>query len=77
MPLGNNVRVYREARRQTLRQVAEAVGMDPAHLSRLERGVGGCGDEVKVRLAHYFGVGVTRLFFVEGVDKMDTGVATR
>ena len=55
MPLGNNVRIFRLARGETLRELAAAVGMDAANLSKIERGLRGCGDEDKLALARYFG----------------------
>ena len=65
MALGNNVRVFRLARRESLRDVADAAGMDRAHVHRLEREQAGCSDEKKLALARHFGVSVTRLFFQE------------
>lgn len=77
MALGNNVRVFREARRESLRGLAAAVAMDPGNLSKIERGLRGCADEDKLRLARHFGVPVGQLFFQETVVlKTTEGVAS-
>ncbi len=68
MALGNNLNVVRVARGETLRQVGAAVGMDPTHLSKLERGLVGCSDELKLALAQHFGVPLTDLFFQPDVE---------
>lgn len=72
MPLTNTIRQHREAADKTLRELAEAVGMDWAHLSRVERGKGACSDEKKIALARYFDVPVGALFFGELVASTAT-----
>ncbi len=68
MRLGNNVRVFREARRESVRVCAAAIGWDAASLSKAERGVRGFPDHIKIALAQHFGVSVTRLFFQDDGD---------
>lgn len=57
---GRRVKRYRNARSQE--EVAVAVGVDQATISRLERGVLAPGDALKFRLAGYFGARVDELF---------------
>ncbi len=75
MALGNTLNAVRIARGETLRQVAGAVGMDPTHLSKLERGMVGCSDELKLALAQHFGVPLTDLFFQTDVELSSSGTA--
>lgn len=72
MALGNRIREFRQSRGKSLGEVADAVGMDRAHLHRVERGLGGCADEKMVALARYFDVPITDLFFQEIVDSTPT-----
>lgn len=61
--LGNKVREFREARGESIRGLAAAVGMDPTNLSRLEAGRRSTSDATKLRIAEYFGVSVAEIFF--------------
>lgn len=61
--LGNKVREFREARGESIRRLAAAVGMDPTNLSRLEAGRRGTSDATKLRIAEHFGVSVAEIFF--------------
>ncbi len=72
MVLGNTLKLRREERGESLRDVGAAVGMDPTQLSKVERGIGGCGDEFKLKLAQHFGIPIAELFFQPVVDNMDT-----
>ncbi len=66
--LGNNVRVFRLAAGESLADLAVAVDWDRSSLTRMERGIRGCPDHIKLRLAQHFGVSVTRLFFQDDGD---------
>jgi transcriptional regulator with XRE-family HTH domain len=44
--IGLNIKVIRQARRLSLRDVAESCGIGISHLSQVERGVKGASDEV-------------------------------
>lgn len=57
---GRRVKRYRNGRSQEV--IAEAVGVDQATISRLERGAMAPSDGLKFRLAGYFGVRVDELF---------------
>ncbi|MGC2374262.1 MAG: helix-turn-helix transcriptional regulator [Solirubrobacteraceae bacterium] len=50
------LRAVREARGFGLRRVAEKAGIDPAHLSRVERGQAGLSVESLQRLAQVLGL---------------------
>jgi putative transcriptional regulator len=65
MALPNRVRQYRLARGETVRDVAAAIGVSHAMISRLERGDIGCSDKYKVALAQHFNVAVMDLFFIQ------------
>lgn len=62
MIVTNRVREVREARSETLRAVAEAIGIDAGHLSRIEQHQRPCPDAVKVRLAAHFQTPAPELF---------------
>ena len=72
MRLGNRVGFYRAARGETVRSLAETVGMTAGHLWRVEQGTHGCSDEKKLALARHFGVTVADLFFQPRVDNEAT-----
>lgn len=72
--LGNRLKEYREAKGESVRELAAIVGMDATQLSKLERGLRGCGDEFKLKLAQHFGVGVETLFFQQEVGTTSTEV---
>lgn len=67
MALGNNLKEFRLARGLSLGQLAIGTGIDRAYLHRIEREITGCSDETKLKIALYFGVPVTRIFFQERV----------
>jgi transcriptional regulator with XRE-family HTH domain len=75
MAIPNRLRELREARGEGLRECASVVGIDPAQLSKVERGIVGCSDEMKVTIAQHFGVSVGALFFPSCVENMETEVA--
>lgn len=68
MPIHNRLRNIRESQGKSVREVAREIGMDPTHLSYIERGIRGCTDERKLAFARYFDVPVTELFFIEEVE---------
>lgn len=51
-----HLRAVREARRLSLRNTARAAGIDPAHLSRFERGSSGLSFNSLARLAAVLGL---------------------
>ena len=55
------LRLARERRGLTLRQVASSLNMDPANLSRVERGENGVSKETAEALAKFFGHDVTEM----------------
>ena len=69
MALGNNLRKFRKAKGELLIETAAAVGMDPGQLSKLEREIVGCSDEMKVALAVHFQTQIGRLFFQGNVEE--------
>jgi transcriptional regulator with XRE-family HTH domain len=48
--------MVRQAQGLSLRKAAERAGIDPGHLSRVERGQGGLSVEALGRLAHVLGL---------------------
>lgn len=52
----SKLRIVREARGLSLREAAKLARMDPAQLSRLERGRGGLSVSAAVRLARALGL---------------------
>lgn len=57
-PNGNTLRALREARKLSIRALAERAGINPSHLSRIERGLAGVGEEKLDSLAKALGVTV-------------------
>lgn len=55
-PKATNWRAIRGAQGYGLREVAREVGIDPAHLSRIERGLATPSLDVLKRLAHVLGM---------------------
>ncbi len=51
----------RKQRNQTLAEVAQAVGCDAAHLSRVERGIFRPSPKLAERLAKHFGYAITEI----------------
>jgi transcriptional regulator with XRE-family HTH domain len=49
------LRKARQDRNETLKTVADAVGLDTGSLSRIEQGKQGCSPETAAKLAGYFG----------------------
>lgn len=58
---GNRLRELREARGLKLYDISAAIRVDPATVSRWERGVSEVPDLAKFQLAEFFGVSVTYL----------------
>lgn len=60
--LGDRVRIYRTARRLTLRQLGELVGTTASFLSQLERGLSGANTSTLMLIANALGISVADLF---------------
>ena len=63
--VGETLRNLRAAKRLSMREVAEKVGITVSSLAMIERGERTPRDDVKVRLAHYYGQKVGELFYGE------------
>ena len=48
-------------RRQSAQSIARALGVDPATISRVERGLARCSPDLAERLAKHFGGAITEL----------------
>ena len=59
--IGNRLRKLRDIRTRT--GVAKAVGISPSRLGNYELGYAVPPDDIKVRLANYYGVPVELLFY--------------
>lgn len=59
---GSKVRQAREQRGWTVVQLAQRAGVDPGNLSRLERGLQGASDIMRIRLAAALEAKVADLF---------------
>lgn len=59
---GEAIRKARTDLRLSILELATRVGMDPGHLSRVERGLAGIGDEYRIALADALGVRANDLF---------------
>lgn len=68
MPLSNRIREYRQQRGLTLRDLSQHIGIDFGQLSKIERDAVGTSDERKLRLARFFDVSITELFFQPSVE---------
>jgi transcriptional regulator with XRE-family HTH domain len=55
------LKVLRHARKQTLHEVATAVGTDSGNLSRIENGKQGASPELAERLAKFYGYAITEI----------------
>lgn len=60
-PLASLLRELREQQGWSLRRAARDLGVDPAHLSRLERGAKPASDQVLERAAQYYDVSLEEL----------------
>ena len=65
--IGNNVRLYREHRGESLGSLGQAVGIDPSRLSRIERGLSTATPKQMLRFAYHFDVAIEALFFEQRV----------
>lgn len=59
---GKRIRSARQDRQLSVVKLAELVDCDPGGLSRVERGLHGAGDEMRMKLAAALGVRVEELF---------------
>lgn len=64
--LGDRLKSLRTERRQTVQEVADAVGMTRSYLSGIENGHDNPGREFLVALANYYGVSTDWLMTGEG-----------
>ena len=64
--MGELLRELRERRGRSLRGAAEDLGIDPAHLSRLERGLKNASQELRERAADYYSVTPDELALASG-----------
>lgn len=55
------IKAARLKRRQTLVQVAQAIGTDAGNLSRIENGKQNPSPKMAAKLAHYFGYEITEI----------------
>jgi transcriptional regulator with XRE-family HTH domain len=62
----NVLRQLREANGSSLRAAAQDLGLDPSHLSRVERGEKKPSPDVSERMARYYGVSPDLLALMEG-----------
>ena len=60
--IGDRLRQLRGDRTQAA--VAKAVGVTDMAISQYEAGIRVPSDEIKLRLADFYGVGIERLFFI-------------
>jgi len=65
-PIGELLRELREQRGETLRKAAEDLGVDAAHLSRLERGLKSPSTDLRRRAASYYAVSADELSVASG-----------
>lgn len=61
--IGNRLRTLREERGQSKTYVSRKIGISYSALCSYEYGERVPGDEVKIKLASYYGVSVEELFF--------------
>lgn len=59
---GENIRATRRKRGLSIRALADRADLTEPHLSRVEAGLVGLGDERRIRVAHVLGVRVESLF---------------
>lgn len=67
MPLGALLRELREQQGRSLREAARALAVDPAHLSRVERGSKPASSTVLDRASNYYAVPKELLALSRGV----------
>ena len=63
--IGDRLRSLREKKRKTVVEVAEACGISQSALTMYENGERLPRDEVKIRLAKYYGRTVQTIFFAQ------------
>lgn len=69
--IGDRLRQLRGDRTQAA--VAEAVGVTDMAISQYEAGIRVPSDEIKLRLADFYGVGIERLFFIRKFKEEEDG----
>jgi transcriptional regulator with XRE-family HTH domain len=67
VPVGDLLRELREQRGRSLREAARALDVDPAHLSRVERGAKPASSAVLERASNYYSVPRELLALSRGV----------
>jgi transcriptional regulator with XRE-family HTH domain len=70
-PLGDLLRELREQQGRSLREAARALEVDPAHLSRVERGAKPASSTVLERASNYYSVPRELLALSRGVVPSD------
>jgi transcriptional regulator with XRE-family HTH domain len=73
---GSRVRAERQRQGLTVLELSRLAGTDPGNLSRLERGLQGTRDALRVRLAAALGVEVTDLFPYPSTTEVECPSAT-
>lgn len=68
-PTGARLRELRQRAGLTMDEMADAIGVTWSAWVKYERGERVPRDEIKVRIAEYFGVPVESIFFAGGVYK--------
>ncbi|WP_162233201.1 MULTISPECIES: helix-turn-helix domain-containing protein [Protofrankia] len=70
---GDRIRIARARRRLSQRALAQAALIDQATMSRIERGLMGSSDEVRLRIAAALDVPFGELFDAPELDMAGTG----
>lgn len=68
--IGERLRSLREKKRKTAAEVAEACGISQSALTMYENGERLPRDEVKIRLAKYYGRTVQTIFLLSNITKV-------
>ena len=68
--IGERLRSLREKKRKTAAEVAEACGISQSALTMYENGERLPRDEVKLRLAKYYGRTVQTIFLLSNITKV-------
>ena len=69
--IGNHLRLLREARNNTQLEASKAIGISRSALQMYETGCRTPKDEVKIKLADYYGLSVQDLFFSSSLPHFD------
>lgn len=72
MPVRNAVRALRQRKKLSSRQLAQAAGVHYVQLSRVERQIGTCSDDAKIRIAVCLDASVAEVFYPDYVENPST-----